>query len=353
MVLRGFVFFFFSSRRRHTRLQGDWSSDVCSSDLLAVGAAASAIVGSGIDTVLVGAVMAGNALISGTQRILAERALRHLFLEQQTVARRLEHTRRNGSSARTFAGLDTVPLEMVPARASRPGDIIALRASDVGPADARLLTATDLEVDESTLTGESVPAAKGVESTPGVPLAERACLVFEGTTVLAGTGFAVVGATGAATEAGRATNAAGRATPPGGLQAQLAEVTRTALPVTGLGGGAVTGLGLLRRLPLRQAVAAGVSVAVAAVPEGLPLVATVAQAAAAPRLSRNGVLVRASRTLEALGRVDVVCFAKTGTLTKGRLSVSRLAGPDRDLDEGDPAATRLLVTAARACPQVS
>src|SRR5213078_170959 len=82
---------------------------------------------------------------------------------------------------------------------------------------------------------------------------------------------------------------------------------------------------------------------VAAVPEGLPLVATVAQAAAARRLSRQGVLVRSSRTLEALGRIDVVCFDKTGTLTKGKLSVARLATPDGD---------RLLLAAARACPRV-
>jgi len=317
--------------------------------VLAVGAAASAIVGSGIDSVLVAAVMTGNAVVSGTQRVLAERALRRLFLEQESVARRLQPSRQDGDTARTFAGLDTVPLEMVPARRLSPGDIIALRAADVVPADARLLSATDLEVDESTLTGESVPAEKSVEATPGVPLAERSCLVFEGTTVLAGTAYAVVVATGEATEAGRATRVAGKATAPGGLQAQLAEVTRTALPATGIGGAAVTGLGMLRGLPLRQAVAAGVSVAVAAVPEGLPLVATVAQAAAARRLSRQGVLVRSSRTLEALGRIDVVCFDKTGTLTKGRLSVARLASPDGT----DPDGNQLLLTAARACPRVA
>jgi len=123
-----------------------------------------------------------------------------------------------------------------------------------------------------------------------------------------------------------------------------------ALPATGIGGAAVTGLAVLRALPLRQAVAAGVSVAVAAVPEGLPLMATVAQAASARRLSRRGVLVRSSRTLEALGRVDVVCFDKTGTLTQGHLAVARLASPDADLDDNDPYAGRLLIAAARACP---
>ena len=191
---------------------------------------------------------------------------------------------------------------------------------------------------------------KGVRATPAAPLAERTCMVFDGTTVLAGTAYAVVVATGEATEAGRATRAAGRAGAAAGLQARLGEVTRKALPATLLGGATVTGLATLRRLPLRQAVAAGVSVAVAAVPEGLPLVATVAEAAAARRLSRRGVLVVSSRTLEALGRVDVVCFDKTGTLTEGRLAVSRLASATGDLEPDEPAARRLLTAAARACP---
>src|SRR5439155_26058531 len=112
----------------------------------------------------------------------------------------------------------------------RPGDVIALRASDVVPADARLLSTTDLEVDEATLTGESVPVTKDVRARPGVPLAERACMVFEGTTVVAGAGYAVVVATGGATEAGRAARVAGRAAPPAGIQARLGDVTRTALP---------------------------------------------------------------------------------------------------------------------------
>ena len=320
--------------------------------VLAVGAAASAIVGSGVDALLVGAVMTGNALISGTQRVRAERALRRLFLEQETTARRLRRNRGDPATHETVAGLDAVPLETVRARSLGPGDIIALRAADVVPADARLLSAVDLEVDESTLTGESMPTEKAVAATPGAPLAERRCMVFEGTTVLAGTAYAVVVATGDTTEAGRAAGSARRSSAPGGIQAHLAEVTRIALPVTGLGGAAVTGLAVLRALPLRQAVAAGVSVAVAAVPEGLPLVATVAQAASARRLSRRGILVRSSRTLEALGRVDVVCFDKTGTLTKGRLAVARVASPGTDLDDEDPHARRLLVAAARACPAV-
>jgi cation-transporting ATPase I len=318
--------------------------------VLAVGAAASSVVGSGVDTVLVAAVMAGNALISGAQRIGAERALHRLFLEQEIDACRLR------GRPSTIDSLSGAVVDHVAASELVPGDVVALQVSDVVPADARLLSSAGLEVDESTLTGESLPAEKSVDATPGAPFGDRSCLVYEGTTVVAGTGYAVVVATGSATAAGRAVSAAGRAAPSAGLQTQLARITATALPATGVGGAAVAILALVRGLRLREAVAAGVSVAVAAVPEGLPLVATVAQAAAARRLSAHGVLVRSSRTLEALGRVDVLCFDKTGTLTEGRLTVARLVTGDGDgngeLDPADPYARRLLTAAARACPDV-
>jgi len=171
--------------------------------------------------------------------------------------------------------------------------------------------------------------------------------------VLAGTGHAVVVATGAQSEAGRAADMAGAATVPTGIEGHLAELTRAALPAVGIGGAAVTLLGMLRGVPVREALASGVAVAVAAVPEGLPLVATVAQSAAARRLSQKGVLTRAPRVLEALGRVDVICFDKTGTLTQGQLAVTRLAGHDCDLDLDSAAGRRLLRTAARACPEAT
>src|SRR5690606_1376167 len=128
---------------------------------------------------------------------------------------------------------------------------------------------------------------------PGAAVGDRACLVFEGTTVVSGSAVAVVVAVGADTQAGRATAGA---VPPdkGGVQAQLRSLTDRALPLTLTGGAIVTALGGLRGRTLRAAIADGVGVAVAAVPEGLPLVATVAQLAAARRLSRYGVLVRSN-----------------------------------------------------------
>ena len=329
--------------------------------VLALGATASAIVGSAIDAFLVGTVLTGNAFVSGAQRWRAERSLNQLLVEQSVTAHRVRRSARDLRDVLRSAredthdarqGLEALPLRKVRASRLVLGDMVSLRAGDVVPADARLVCAWDLEVDESSLTGESVPVHKDVEATPGVPLPERSCMLFEGTTVLAGTAYAVVVATGESTEAGRAARAAGRAAPAAGIQARLMEITRMARPATGLGGAGVAGLGLLRGLPLREAIAAGVSVAVAAVPEGLPLVATVAQAGAARRLSRQGVLVRSSRTLESLGRVDTVCFDKTGTLTTGRLAVTLVRAGGDDLRPDDPRARRALTVAAHACPVV-
>nr|WP_262414163.1 HAD-IC family P-type ATPase [Streptomyces acidipaludis] len=325
--------------------------------VLALGAAASAAVGSTIDSTLVGGVMAGNAVISGAQRARAERALRALLLTQRTTARRVAWMPpdEGGSLDRDafFAGLTGADEDTVPVQDLHVGDIVALRPSDIVPADARLLVCDRLELDEASLTGEAAPVVKDPAATPGADLADRSCMVYQGCTVLAGTGYAVVVATGAQSEAGRAADMAGAATVPTGIEGHLAELTRTALPAVGVGGAAVTLLGMLRGVPVREALASGVAVAVAAVPEGLPLVATVAQSAAARRLSQKGVLTRAPRVLEALGRVDVVCFDKTGTLTLGQLAVTRLAGLDCDLDPDGAAGRRLLRTAARACPETT
>jgi cation-transporting ATPase I len=315
--------------------------------VLALGAMASAVVGSGVDAALVGGVMTGNALISGVQRMRAERSLRQLLAGEQPRARLV---RWPPGQPPGLAELARAPQQRVLAVTLRPGDVIGLRPFDVVPADARLLAADGLEVDESALTGESLPVSKSAGATPGAPLTERSCMVYEGATVLAGTGVAVVVATGDATEAGRAAAAAGREPPATGIQARLAELARVSVPASVLGGLAVSVLGLLRGVGLREAVASGVAVAVAAVPEGLPLVATVAQLAAARRLSRTGLLVRSARALEALGRVDVVCFDKTGTLTEGRLRVALVATADGPAAPGGPDARHVLRVAARACP---
>ncbi|MDQ0994614.1 cation-translocating P-type ATPase [Streptomyces sp. V3I7] len=318
--------------------------------VLGFGAVASAVVGSRIDSALVCSVMAGNAVLSGAQRMHADRSLRGLLFAEQPTAQRLDPATVRAARLHRPDTFDGVDRETVTADGLSVGDVIAVGPSTVVPADARLLSCTALEVDEASLTGESVPITKAVDATPGAPLAERTCMLYEGCTVVTGSGYAVVVATGAQTEAGRAAELAKSASAPAGLERHLADLTRIALPAAGIGGAIVSALGLLRGLPVREALASGVAVAVAAVPEGLPLVATVAQTAAARRLSHKGILAKSARSLEALGRVDVICYDKTGTLTEGRLAVTRIATLDHTVAPHSPVGRHTLRVAARACP---
>ncbi|MFI1534892.1 HAD-IC family P-type ATPase [Streptomyces anandii] len=312
--------------------------------VLAVGSAASAILGSVMDALLVVGALDLNALVGGIQRLRAERALSGLLADQKRKARVAPPP-----GEAPAGGTRTVDAGKL-----RPGDVIELKGDDVVPADARLLWEEGLEVDESALTGESLPVQKQTDPTPHAAVADRLCMVFEGTTVVAGQARAVVVDTGERTEAARAVHLAARTPPAAGVQARLQELTRKALPLTLAGGAAVTGLALLRGTPIREAVSGGVAVAVAAVPEGLPLVATVAQLAAARRLSRGGVLVRTPRTLEALGRMDTICFDKTGTLTENKLRVVRASDAEGRVHAvRDGASAGTLRTAARACPRLN
>ncbi|MFI9272103.1 HAD-IC family P-type ATPase [Kitasatospora sp. NPDC052896] len=305
--------------------------------LLLVGATASALLGSSVDALMVLGAMGVNALVGGVQRLRAEYALSGLRLSQRQKARKVADFEEGGTRT-------------VEAGRLAPGEVIELYTGDVVPADARLLLSDDLEVDESSLTGESLPTTKQVDATPQAPVTDRHCMVFEGTTVVAGHGQAVVVGTGDDTEAGRAAHLASHARPAPGVQARLHELTGRMLPFTLLGGATVTGLSLLRGRPVREAVRGGLAVAVAAVPEGLPLVATVAQLSATRRLGRIGVLVRTPRALEALGRMDTVCFDKTGTLTENRLHVVRVTAADGTEYPADAAdAAPLLQAAALSC----
>ncbi|MFF3735628.1 cation-translocating P-type ATPase [Streptomyces sp. NPDC002476] len=309
--------------------------------VLLIGATASALLGSVVDAFLVVGAVTGNALVGGVQRLRAERALAELATGQRRTARRLPDV---------SADEPTV----VEAGRLSPGEVIELRTNDVVPADARLLEVSGFEVDESSLTGESLPAPKQVAPVAEPSVADRSSMAFEGTTVVAGRARAVVVGTGDQTEAGRAASLAARVPPSAGVQARLHQLTRRALPLTLAGGAAVAALSLLHGRPVRTALQGGLAVAVAAVPEGMPLVATVAQMAAARRLSRLGVLVRTPRSLEALGRVDTMCFDKTGTLTENRLRVvSLVTATGAEHHASAPEAEQILRIAARACPRAA
>ncbi len=276
--------------------------------VLAGGAAVSAAVGSPVDAALVAGIVGVSALIGSAQQVHTDRALAGLFERSATVTTVV----RDGAERQIVAD-DLVR-----------GDVVSLRSGDVVPADCRVLEATGAELDESSLTGESLPVPKTPAPVVAAEIAERASILYEGTTVAAGKVTAVVVATGDETEVGRGMAAARGAAPETGVEARLASLTKQALPVAVGSAAAVAGAGLLRGVPLRQSVGAAVNLAVASVPEGLPFLVNAAQLAAARRLAEHGALVRNPRTIEALGRVDVLCFDKTGTLTEGKLSVNRI-----------------------------
>ncbi|REN87942.1 cation-translocating P-type ATPase, partial [Mycobacterium tuberculosis] len=198
--------------------------------ILAVGAAASAIVGSNIDALLVAGVMTVNAITGGVQRLRAEAAAAELFAEQDQLVRRVvvpavATTRRRLEAARHATRTATVS-----AKSLRVGDVIDLAAPEVVPADARLLVAEDLEVDESFLTGESLPVDKQVDPV-AVNDPDRASMLFEGSTIVAGHARAIVVATGVGTAAHRAISAVADVETAAGVQARLRELTSKVLPM--------------------------------------------------------------------------------------------------------------------------
>jgi cation-transporting P-type ATPase I len=304
--------------------------------VLSLGAGLAAAVGSASDAALVAGVMAANAVMSGAQRFRTELSLERLLRIDETFV----GTRRGGEHT------EVGRTELV------HGDVVELETGDVVPADCRILESNGCEADESVLTGESLPVEKHSMATPDAVLAERSCMLYEGTTIVAGDALAVVVATGSSTEAGRALEGAPEP-PPSGVEARLAKLTKITVPVTLGAGAAVSGFSLFRRRPLREAVSSGVSLMVAAVPEGLPLLASAAQLASARRLSERDALVRNPRTIEALGRVDVLCFDKTGTLTVGKIALQRVSDgiTDESIEHLTSSSKAVLAAALRASPE--
>jgi cation-transporting P-type ATPase I len=305
--------------------------------VLAAGAGLSLATGSAVDASLVSLVLGVNAALGAAQRLQAGAAVAALDGQRD---RQVE--------VRRPAGPERVRVDQLV-----PGDVLELLPGDVVPADLRLLAASGLEVDEASLTGESVSVRKRVGSDPpDAPVAERRAMLHEATTVVAGEAVAVVVATGDDTQAGRAALRSREAAPLTGVDRRLADLTDLTIPVAIAGSVGVLASGLVRRQPLADVVATAVSLAVAAVPEGLPLLASVAERGAARRLSGHGSVVRDARAVEALGRVDVLCIDKTGTLTEGllRLTVVSDGAVSVDLGRLDAGHRRVLLAARRSTP---
>lgn len=301
--------------------------------ILAAGALLSLLFGSIGDVVLIGTTIVANTLVGVWQEHKANQvaeALRHIGASQARVWRDNQE-------------------QTIPATELVPGDLLLLAAGDRIAADARIIEARGLEVDEAALTGESFPVPKVARGG-----SESRRIVLEGSDVTTGTGHAIVVAVGEQTRMG-ATRLAlveeqEQLSP---LGMRLSRMLRLFLPISLAGGAAVVGAGLLWKRPLPALLATGATVALAGVPEGLPLLSRVGEAGVAHRLAQRRVMVRRLSSVEALGRVDVVCTDKTGTMTKGRLQLSVVADVDQDatLAEQLPAMlSHVLFTAALASP---
>jgi P-type Ca2+ transporter type 2C len=312
--------------------------------LLGLAAVVSTLAGEALDAFVIGAIVAVNAAIGYLQEAKGETAARSL---QRLLAPMTRVVR-----DRTVSVVEAEELV--------PGDLVLLRAGDRVPADGRVALATDLEVNEASLTGESLPNAKRADPpvSADTPLADRATMVFAGTTVTRGTARLLVAATGAHTEVGRAVAVASGVRPPATpLQARLARFAALVLRAIGAVCLLLAVLAWAHGEQIVEALRVGVALAVAAVPEGLPAVLTVALAVGVQRMAQRNAIVRRLPAVETLGSTTVICTDKTGTLTEGRMSLGRIyvcsTGQERALGDGalGPAENELLGAAAIACQQ--
>ncbi|HSS40702.1 MAG TPA: HAD-IC family P-type ATPase, partial [Polyangia bacterium] len=279
--------------------------------LLLIAAALAWAVSDLKDALMIGAVTVFNAILGFLQEHRAERALSAL---KHMVAFRAR-VRRDGRVAEVAAdGLV-------------PGDIVLLEAGDRVPADGRLFVTQSFEVDESGLTGESLPVRKRAEPTipPTTPLAERTNVAFMNSVVTRGRAEMVVSSTGRSTEMGRiATMLQTTASLPTPLQVQLHHLAKRLALIAVIVVAAISGVELLRGDSLAQMAIEAVALAVAAVPEGLPAVVTVTLALGLHRMARHRAIVKRLAAVETLGCTTVICSDKTGTLTMNQMTVRGL-----------------------------
>ncbi|WP_018131178.1 cation-translocating P-type ATPase [Effusibacillus pohliae] len=267
------------------------------------------------DTAGVLLILAVNAVIGTYQEQKAQndiRSLQKLAVHQAKVIRSGEQT-------------EILANELV------PGDILLLEAGDRIPADAVVLDSWDLEVDESALTGESLPVAKAAAvSRPDLPVAERKNMLHMGTFITRGRAKAVVVATGEKTEMGKLASGLqtveNRPTP---LQRRLNVVARTLVISALLIAGLVVAARFMQGFSLTETLMTGVSVATTAISEGLPIMITLSLVAGMRRMVRHKAVIRRLSALETLAKVDVICCDKTGTLTKNQMTVRSVISPDR------------------------
>jgi len=246
------------------------------------------------------------------------------FFQEYRAERALEALKKMAALTATVIREDLQ--DEIPAREVVPGDLLVLSAGDKVPADARLIEAFNLRVDEAALTGESVPSDKSVDSVlQEATLAERSCIVYAGTVISYGRGKGVVFATRQGTEFGKIAamiHAAPKPKTP--LEVRIEKVGRLLGTIMISVAVLVMLLGIARGQPLLEMFLWAVSLAVAAVPEALPAVVTGGLAIGVRRMARRNAIVRRLPAVETLGSTTVICADKTGTMTKGEMTVRRL-----------------------------
>src|SRR5512138_3871002 len=271
----------------------------------------SLFLGHGIESVVIAVIVLFAVVLGFVQEYRAERAieaLRQMAAPTATVLR------------------DGMELE-VPAKELVPGDVIILHTGDRVPADARLLDAINLQVEEAALTGESVPVEKHTSALDkdDLPLGDRRNMAYAGTAVTYGRGRALVTATGMQTEFGKIaqllqTIETGKTPLQHNLDKVGAVLARAAFVVVAL----IIVLGLLRGQPFIEMLIFGIALAVAVVPEALPAVVTISLAIGVQRMVKRNALIRRLPAVETLGSTSVICSDKTGTLTRDEMTVRRI-----------------------------
>jgi len=280
--------------------------------LILLGATAiSLFMGHGVESIVIAIIVLFAVVLGFVQEYRAERAIEALREMAAPTAMVLRD------------GVET----KIPARDLVPGDVILLHTGDRVPADARLLEAVNLQVDEAALTGESVPVEKRIQplEKADLPLGDRRNMVYAGTAITYGRGRALVIATAMQTEFGKIAQMlqdveSGRTPLQHNLDKVGAMLARAAFVVVVI----IVALGLLRGQPFIEMLIFGIALAVAVVPEALPAVVTISLAIGVQKMVRRNALIRRLPAVETLGSTSVICSDKTGTLTKDEMTVRRL-----------------------------
>lgn len=291
--------------------------------LLAASAAVSLATGGIADAAMIAAVVLVNAGIATATERQADRTILGLAADEPSDAAVI----RDGARVR------------IDSRDLAPGDLLVIERGAFVAADARLIASDDLTVNESPLTGEAHPAPKDEDLvlSPETGVSDRRNMVFRGTAATGGSGMAIVTAVGAQTEIGRVQRLLGALhPPPTPIQRELGEVERELVVVNGVICASVFAFGLLRGHGLIPTLRSAISLAVAAIPEGLPAVATTTLALGVQDMRKRKVLVRKIDAVETLGAIETIGLDKTGTLTENRMATVRVHVDDRmfDLQDG-------------------